>query len=671
MGSTQSNPDTGDMCTQSNYRDIATTHLSIVWNIDWHQRVLHGSVTHTLEAKKDGVKEVVLDAANLEIASAAVLVDKHQVPAQFTLGTEHPVMGRALSVPLPSALKTGETVEVTVAYKTHPDCMALQWLDEAQTSSGKMALFSQCQPIYARYLAPVQDSPSVKLTYEAKIASVLPVLMSAIRQSPPSEGPPHDGKEIGKDMVTYTYSQPVPIPSYLIAIASGNFHYRAFNVPEGKTWKTGVWAEPELLERAHWEFSEDTPRFLAKEEEIVGEYRFKVYDILVMPPSFPYGGMENPCLTFATPTLLTGDRSLVDVIVHELTHSWFGNGITHAHAEHFWLNEGWTTYMERTLQLKLHGSEAYRGFAFKGGLKGLKEDCDLYAKRGNTRYQQLQILYEKGENPDDAYGQVPYEKGSNLILHLEGVLGGPEAFEPYVRDYVKTYTGKSITTEEWQAHLYGYWSKNGGAEMTKKLDSIDWKGWLKGEIADYNKNSNSKETQLFPVQMQYDETLLLEAKALGDRWDQSRSLDIEKLDFKTADIDTLTSTQRTAFLEYLLTKDPLPDTHTKHLGELYGLSTTLNAENRLVFYQVALLGASSTAQTQQPSAYAQQTARHALDWIVGKENGVLVGRMKFCRPIFRRAKAVDPALAREVFDRHKEQFHPIARDLISKDLAAP
>jgi len=235
-------------------------------------------------------------------------------------------MGSALHVPVPSGAKE---VKVKVDYKTTAACTALQWLEKEQTQGKTFPyLFSQCQPIYARALAPLQDSSSNKIIYSANIKSTLPLVLSAIRKSPPSDGPAHGGKEIGKEWETYSYTQPVPIPPYLIAIAAGNLRYKPLPKPSGRRWTTGIWAEPELIDAAYWEFSEDTGRFLAAEEDLVGTYRFGVYDLLVLPPSFPYGGMENACISFLTPTLLTGDRTLVDVVVHELTHSWFGNGIT-------------------------------------------------------------------------------------------------------------------------------------------------------------------------------------------------------------------------------------------------------------------------------------------------------------------------------------------------------
>ncbi|KAI0044083.1 leukotriene-A4 hydrolase [Auriscalpium vulgare] len=631
-----------DPTTQSNYLQIYTVNVDFDWSLDFEKRIVSGSATHSLAVKEDGVSEVIFDSADLEIEK----VEVEGTPGTFTLGTKHAVMGSALHVALPAGLTSGSSISVTVFYQTTEDGTALQWLEKEQTQGNQFPyLFSQCQPIYARALAPLQDTPSLKITYTARVSAVLPVLLSAIRISPPSEGPAHDGKVIGQERVTYTYKQPVGIPSYLIAIASGNLRYRPFAAIEGKTWKTGVWAEPELLDTSHWEFSEDTARFLAKEEEIVGDYKFGVYDLLVLPPSFPYGGMENACLSFLTPTLLAGDRSLVDVVVHELTHSWFGNGITHAQATHFWLNEGWTTYIERLLQQFLH-SPAERGFSFLIGSTALYDALATYNDR--PKYQRLVIDFEYGEDPDDAYSSIPYEKGANFLLYLEKTLGGLDVFLPYIRDYVATFQGRSITTFDWKDHLYGYFKKHGGEEKTRALDSVDWDAWFYGEG-----------TKL-PVEPEYDTSLAKPAYDLAARWDASRAS--TSLDFKQSDLDSFNSNQKIAFLERVASYPALPSSHIEQLGSLYGFSTATNAEIRLRFYNVAFRDPAADA--------AKSLATGAVQWVTGADGtGVIKGRMKFCRAVFKAVNRVDAPLAKKYFADYKTAFHPIARKLIEKDLA--
>ncbi|KAI0757548.1 metalloprotease [Daedaleopsis nitida] len=633
-----------DPATQSNWQDVASEHVDFDWTLDFNKETISGSATHLLRVKKENVQEVVFDAVALDITKV-IIEDR---PGDFKLGPHHEVMGKPLHIPLPVNRKVGDQLRVQIFYSTTKDCTAVQWLDKEQTQGKAFPfMFSQCQPIYARSMAPLQDSSSVKITYTAKVHTVLPALLSAIRVSPPSDGPAHDGKEIGKDVVTYEYKQPVPIPPYLIAIAAGNFRYRALPKVEGKDWSTGIWAEPELIDAAYWEFSEDVGRFLVTAEKILPPYRFGVFDVLILPPSFPYGGMENACLTFLTPTLLVGDRTLVDVVVHELTHSWFGNGVTQANSTHFWLNEGWTTYIERVLLQLLH-TPADRGFSFLIGAKALRDALERYSS--NPRYQRLVIDFETGEDPDDAYSTVPYEKGANFILHLERMLGGLDEFMPYIRDYVSTFIGKSITTEQWKAHLYAYWEKHGGEEKIKALDSVKWDEWLYGEGLQ------------LPVEMVYDTALARDALSLAEQWDASRSEpDVSKLPFKESDVASFNANQKIVFLERLQAFPALPATHITHLGTLYALLSTPNAELRWRFYEVALLDPASPA--------AQTYAPAAAKWVTGTDGtGILRGRMKFCRPTFRAIARADKALAREVFDANKTSFHPIARKLIEKDL---
>ncbi|CAK5268784.1 unnamed protein product [Mycena citricolor] len=622
-----------DPTTHANYFEIASQSVAFDWSLDFETSILTGSATHRLKVLKDGVSEVIFDTSDLEVQDAQVEGET----VKHTLGAKHPVMGSALHIPLPSNLEAGQSISVGIRYKTTKDCVALQWLEKEQTQGRSFPfLFSQCQAIYARTMAPVQDTPSVKITYTARVKSVLPVLLSAIRINPPSGGPAHGGAAIGKEVVTYEYTQPVPIPTYLIAIASGNLRYKAFDVPTGKEWKSGVWAEPESIDAAFWEFSEDTAKFLAAEESVVTPYQFGVYDLLVLPPSFPYGGMENACLSFLTPSLLTGTRDLVDVVVHELTHSWFGNGITHAHATHFWLNEGWTTYIERVLQQVLK-SPAARGFSYIIGRAALDHALQEYTP--TPRYRRLVIDFEVGEDPEDAYSDIAYEKGANLLLHIERTLGGLDVFLPYVKEYANTFIGKSITTGEWKSHLYSYYAKHGGAEKVAALDSIDWDAWFYGQDLG------------LPVKMEYDTSMAQVPYDLAARWDISRSTaDVEGLEFVKADVTDLLSTQIVVFLERLQEYPGLPHSHLLHLGNLYGISASQNSE----------------------SISASHFAPEAARWVVGDDGtGVIKGRMKFCRPTLRAVFLVDKALATSTWTKHQTKFHPIARKMVDKDLELP
>ncbi|KAH0838779.1 hypothetical protein J3R83DRAFT_7155 [Lanmaoa asiatica] len=561
-----------DPTTQSNYDAIATTDVDLDWRVDFDTQTISGSAVHRLTVlAKDGVDRVIFDTSGLEVERIEVKIGEEAAweGVQFSIGEVHPVMGLRAERPLGSrrrcnehAGRGGGGLSVRVTYKTR-ESKALQWLDPQYVSlspswasngglfySGRQTqgkthpyLFSQCQPIYARALVPIQGTSVLTWAgYTARVTSVLPVLMSAVRTAPSLENFP-SAHDLGKKLVTYEYDQPVPIPSYFLAIASGNVVYRAFQIPEGKTWTSGVWAEPELVDAAWYEFNEDAPRFLVAEEEITINYKFGVYDLLVLPPAFPYGCMLflwRSCGLTCSAALLTGDRSLVVVVVHPfvvwqwrhvrpslafLNRRFHTHSLSrHAHASHFWLNEGWTTYIERVLQERLH-APAHRGFSSLIGRKGLDDDLARYADR--PKYQRLQIDFEKGEDPDDAYSDVPYEKGANFLLHIERALGGLDDLVGHFRE--------------------------------------DEDEWLFGE-------------GLTLPSGEYDMTLALPSYALATRWDESRSTDVSELDFGPGDVAGMDTNQIIVFLERLQSELilPLPHTHIDHLG--FGVRTRTYAQ---------------------------------------------------------------------------------------------
>ncbi|KAG8897701.1 hypothetical protein FRB99_007980, partial [Tulasnella sp. 403] len=619
--------------------EITTKHVHFDWEIDWKQRVLTGGVTHKLVAQRDAVDKILLDTMFLDIKSVAV--DGRSV--EYKLHEAHEVMGAALEIPLnPTEVKSGNEISLKVDYSTTNKCTAIGWLEKEQTAGKKFDfLFSQCQPIYARSLGPLQDSPSVKITYSANVRSVLPALMSALRVSPPSETI-HGGKEIGKDVVEYQYNQPVAIPSYLIAIASGNLVYKPFEKLEGKAWTTGVWSEPETIEASYWEFHKDTAHYVATAERLVTPYEFGVYDVLVLPPSFPYGGMENACLTFLTPTLLAGDRSLVDVVAHEASHSWFGNNVTTADSGHFWLNEGFTTYLERILQGELHGP-AERDFSYIIGRKSLLDALKGYAER--PKYQRLVIPYTFGEDPDDAYSTIPYEKGSNFLLYLERQLGGLDVILPYLQDYVKTFRGKSIRTDDWKAHLFKYFEANGGKEKVDILNKVDFEAWLHGEGLD------------LPVPIPYDTTLAQKAYDLARAWDESRSKDTTNLPFSESDLKDFSSNQIVVFLESLQSlSSPLPATHIRYMNRVYpSFNMTGNAETRSRWYELALA-----------SDAAGDFVQNAADW-VGFTKAIMRTPHMMTSKVGMSKKSNDPEF--DEFNRHFTAVEGAAEQLLKDSKA--
>ncbi|MCM2270738.1 MAG: M1 family aminopeptidase/hydrolase, partial [Thermoanaerobaculia bacterium] len=314
--------------------EVAVTHLDLDLTVDFAARRLAGTASLSVERRNPGADELVLDTQGLEIV--AVRLDGAPESVPYRLSDDYPFLGRSLSVPLGP-----ETKVVRVEYRTRPDATALQWLDPAQTAGGVHPfLFTQSQPTMARTWIPCQDTPSVRATYTATIRTS-PQLMAVMSAANP--------RRKSADGV-YRFKLDKPIPSYLLALAVGDLEFREM----GK--RTGVYAEPSVVAGAAWEFA-DTEAMMTATEKLYGPYRWGRYDLLILPPSFPYGGMENPRLTFATPTIIAGDRSLVALVAHELAHSWSGNLVTNATWNDFWLNEGFTSYLENRIMEAVFGAD--------------------------------------------------------------------------------------------------------------------------------------------------------------------------------------------------------------------------------------------------------------------------------------------------------------------------
>ncbi|CAM0136731.1 Leucyl aminopeptidase yscIV [Umbelopsis sp. WA50703] len=602
--------------TLSNIDQVKTTHLHLDWTISFDKNILSGHAILDLITLVDQVEKVVLDTSFLDVTKATF----DGKDAKFSMGDRQGTFGSALTVTLPTAIeKAGTSFKLRVDYSTTEKCTAIQYLKPSQTEGKKHPyLFSQCEPIHARALTPCQDSPSIKLTYSANVTSPLQVVMSAL----------HTGvKDNGNGQKTYSFEQRTTIPSYLIAIAAGNLVGREIGP------RSTVWCEPEVIDSAAWEFT-DTEKFIVTGEELLTPYEWGRYDLLVLPPSFPYGGMENPCLTFVTPTLLAGDKSAVDVVAHEIAHSWMGNLVTTESWEHFWLNEGWTVFIERKITGRMHG-EAERQFSSIIGWKALKESVELFGHDSPATRLNTDLT---GIDPDDYFSSIPYEKGFNLLYHIEKVVGGPKIFEPYMKAHVEKFASKTVNTEQWKAYLYEFMEKTYGQEVVDKLNTIDFELWLRG-------------TGMPPVDPQFDTTLADACYKLADKWDQARE-DKELKQFSPNDVSTFTATQKIVFLERLTDMESLPHDLLTKMDELYQLTTIRNADVRFRWQQLCL------------QASYERIYPEVVQFVTEQ------GRMKFVRPLYRLLyKAKNGAdLARDTYMKHRDFYHPIAGQLIEKDI---
>jgi leukotriene A-4 hydrolase/aminopeptidase len=411
------------------YADSAqprTKHLGWTLTVDFETRRLEGEARYGLAAPSGGPMD--LDTKGLDILG---VTDAGGKDLPHRLFPEEQILGSRLRVDLAPG-----TTEVRVRYRTSPQAVGLQWLAPEQTEGKRHPfLFSQCQAIHARTMVPLQDTPAFRVTYEAEVTvpAALSVVMSA--------GPEGVGAGANSGKRTFRFRMPQPIPPYLMALAVGDLESRDL----GR--RSRVWAEPATVEKAAWEFA-GMEEMISKAEGLFGPYEWDRYDMLVLPPSFPYGGMENPRMTFLTPTLLAGDRSLVDVVCHELAHSWTGNLVTNATADHFWLNEGWTVWAERRILELLHGEEA-AALSWAVGEKELKESMARFGADSPLTRLQTDLA---GLDPDDAFSSIPYEKGSRFLALCERT-AGRERWDRFVREYIARFRFTSITTADFLGFL--------------------------------------------------------------------------------------------------------------------------------------------------------------------------------------------------------------------------
>ena len=408
--------------------EARVTHVALDLTADFAARTLGGRATLSIQREGDASR-IVLDTRDLDIQGVTA---SDGSPVKYTLGDRDQFLGQPLTVELPEGAG-----EIVVAYRTSPNAAALQWLAPSQTAGGKQPyLFSQGQAILTRTWIPTQDSPGIRQTYTARITvpRALRAVMSAEHLTP--EGVDGPGGR------TFEFRLTQPVPPYLIALAVGDVAFRSLGP------RTGVFTEPSMLDAAAHEFA-DLEKMVAAAEALLGPYRWGRYDLLVLPPSFPFGGMENPRLTFATPTILAGDRSLVSLVAHELAHSWSGNLVTNATWRDFWLNEGLTTYVELRLMEALYGPERA---AMLDVLARRSLDDEITRLGGPTSPETVLHIDLAGRDPDEGMTEIPYEKGAALLKMLERHFGRAR-FDSYLRSYFDRHAFKPITTEAFLADL--------------------------------------------------------------------------------------------------------------------------------------------------------------------------------------------------------------------------
>ncbi len=589
-----------DAHSYANPDEVVVRHLDLDWDVNFDQRTLSGTAVLLIERVADSAGALLLDTRGLSISSVEVAGDAGAwLPAPFRLGDEDPILGTPLEVTLPEAV-----ARVRIVYATSPDASGVQWLTPVQTA-GKVHpfMFTQSQAIHARSWIPLQDSPGVRVTYRATVRT--PAALRAVMSATNDAETLLDGE--------FTFEMLQPVPSYLIALAVGDLEFRAM------TDRTGVYAEPTLVEAAAAEF-DDTEAMMVVTERLYGPYRWDRYDLLVLPPSFPFGGMENPRLTFATPTVIAGDKSLVALVAHELAHSWSGNLVTNATWRDFWLNEGFTVYLERRIVEEVFGRARAE---MEAALDRDVLTAELARLDGQDQILHVDLV---GRDPDDGFTQVPYLKGE-LFLRLLEQWFGRDRFDSFLRGYFDHFAFRSIVTDDFVVYLNQHLLAD-GTDLAQVLQ-ID--AWLEQPgLPDNAPHSDSD--------------ALARVEAQAARW-ANGDAEVGRLD-----------TDSWATQEWIYFLKSLPESLTAEqmveLDEVFGFTRAGNAE---VVHQWLLIAIRN----------GYETAYSRLETYL-----VTIGRRKLIKPLYDELVRTPDGRARAeaIYQMARPGYHPIAASSIDEVL---
>ena len=577
---------------------VVVTHLDLDLKIDFPHKQLDGVATLKLDWKNPKAPALVLDTRDLTIASIdAVDADGRTRALKYALAPASQELGSKLTIEAPR-----HPTQVRITYVTSPGASGLQWLPPAQTADKKLPfMFSQSESIHARSWVPLQDSPAIRFTYDAHVTAPkdIRVVMSALNDA----RHPLDGD--------FRFDQPHPIPSYLLAIAAGDIAVKETGP------RSAVYAEPSVVDGAAREFA-DTEKMIETAESLYGPYRWGRYDLLVLPPSFPYGGMENPDMTFATPTIIVGDKSLVSVISHELAHSWSGNLVTAASWRDIWLNEGFTTYVQGRITEALYGKR-------QADEETLLDIRALQKEIGSMPANAQQLAPDpRGLTADDSLSDVAYNKGSWFLRTLEQRFGRKD-FDAYLKAYFNHFAWHSITTEQMLAYL-----------KPNLIDKYPGKmSWA--EVQDWVYGTGIPKGAPIPDSLQFDAIDRQRSAFLAG------TLPAAKLDARGW------NTQ-----EWMYFLDRLPDMPTlaqvQAIDAAWHLTGTHNAEIGMRWYVHAIAAGDKAV------------------WPAAAEHMSRIGRLYLTLPVYA-AFAKTPeglAYAEQVYARAKDGYHPLTQQAIER-----
>ena len=575
---------------------VRVTHLDLDLAVDFPHKALEGRATLTLDWKNPKAPALVLDTRDLKIARVEGLDAAGRATAlKFALAPRDRELGSKLTIQAPA-----HPARVRIAYATVPAASGLQWLTPAQTADKKLPfMFSQSESIHARSWVPLQDSPAIRFTYTAHVTAPkdVRVVMSALNDA----RHPLDGD--------FRFDQPHPIPSYLLAIAAGDLAVRETGP------RSAVYAEPSVAGKAAHEF-EDTEKLIEATEKLYGPYAWGRYDILVLPPSFPYGGMENPNMTFATPTVLVGDKSLVSLVSHELAHSWSGNLVTAASWRDIWLNEGFTTYVQGRITEAVYG-------------KALADEEALLSARalqksiGEMPANSQKLAPDpRGVGADDSLSDVAYDKGSWFLRTLEQRFGRA-TFDTWLKTYFHRHAFTSIPTEQMLADMKAnLFDAHPGA-----MDWNEAKAWV-------YRSGIPKDAPL-PTSLRFD------------------AIDKERAAFLTGTLDAGQLDARSwNTQEWMYFLDRLPDAPAlstmKQLDAAWHLTGTPNAEIGMRWYSHAIAAGDTAV------------------WDAAREHMTRIGRMYLTLPVYKAFAATPEGLAyaKAAYANAKDGYHPMTQGAI-------
>jgi len=612
-----------DPHSYANFQEIDVSHMALDLEIDFSRRVFHGSVALTLKSRKSGVSVALLDSRALKIHSVSSLTAG--VGVSFSIARTHPKLGDALRLVFDRELSVGTEVVVKISYETTEESGGLQWLQPEQTTGGKHPfVFTQFQAIQARSGMPCMDTPSSKTPFSARLTVQSPLV--ALTSGQPvlnADGTKKIDHAHGKS--TYYYDQTLPVPVYLMAIVAGNL------ASERVGKRSEIFAEPELLPAAVAEFGSDLENYIQITEKLTGiPYLWKTYNVAMMPYSYAYGGMENVCLTFLNAALLVGDKSLVDVAAHEIAHSWSGNDATNATWIDFWLNEGFTMYLERLILGATVGEE-YRKFQIMLGYLDLVQTVD-FLKDEPASFASLQPD-TVGTDPDDAFSIVPYEKGCLFVYYLEQVVGGKEKMCAWLNKLYRKYEFSSYTTEDLKTSFLEHFKAHGVSQ--EKLDTIDWHHWINEPGLPKWDPTEALRTSLGDASI-----------ALANRW-ISASLDPSLITASPQDIAHFKPAQIMYFIDTLSTAPKQLSAATiEKLDKTYNLFASNNPE---IAYRILTLALKANV----PSVF-----EHVKSFVAKQ------GRGRYAKPVYAAFKAANAELARNTYAKHRLTYQAVVRNAL-------